>query len=137
MKEVIKMNISRKSKKRIGQDIMELRLALGENQKQFATRLNVSQNAVSIWELGKSRPRPEILREISYLWDQMFSENKESDVSILEKEQTEIEPEILNKIRFFSKLFQREILGIKHSIEQYSTEELLSELKRRTLKNGD
>lgn len=67
----------------------------------------------------------------------MFSKNKESDVFILEKEQTEIEPEMLNKIKFFSKLFQREILGIKHSIEQYSTEELLSELKRRTLKNGD
>lgn len=64
MKEVIKMNISRKNKKRIGQDIRELRLALGEDQKQFATRFNVSQNAVSIWERGESRPKREKLVEI-------------------------------------------------------------------------
>nr|DAX25287.1 MAG TPA: putative zinc finger/helix-turn-helix protein, YgiT family [Caudoviricetes sp.] len=54
MKEVINMNISVKNKKRIGQDIIELRLALGENQKQFATRFNVSQNSVSLWEKGKA-----------------------------------------------------------------------------------
>lgn len=86
MKEVINMNISVKNKKRIGQDIIELRLALGENQKQFATRLNVSQNAVSLWEKGESRPRRDKLLEIKHLYDQTFLENKKAMYHLLIKD---------------------------------------------------
>ena len=134
MKEVINMNISVKNKKRIGQDIIELRLALGENQKQFATRLNVSQNAVSLWEKGESRPRRDKLLEIKHLYDQTFLENKKSNVQSFDKGQTSTNPDVLDKLTDLVEILISERLGTNNSIEQYSTEELFMELERRILK---
>ena len=134
MKEVINMNISVKNKKRIGQDIIELRLALGENQKQFATRFNVSQNAVSLWEKGEIRPRRDKLLEIKHLYDQTFLENKKSNVPSFDKGQTSTNPDVLDKLTDLVEILISERLGTNNSIEQYSTEELFMELERRILK---
>lgn len=133
------MKTTGKSKKRIGQDIMELRLALCENQRQFATRFNVTQATVSSWERGKDRPKQETLVEISHLYDQLFKENKKSNVSSFEKIQTPNHPKKLDKDEFsiVAKLFISELFRTNNSIEQYSTEELFMELKRRILKKDD
>lgn len=135
MKEVINMKTAGKSKKRIGKDIMELRLALGEKQRQFATRFNVTQTTISSWERGKDRPKPETLVEISHLYDQMFNGNKKSNVSSFEKGQTATNHEKIDKFTLL-KLLGRELLGT-NLLEQYSSNELLEELTRRTTKKDD
>lgn len=134
MKEVIKTKTAGKSKKRIGKDIMELRLALGETQKQFAARFNVAQATVSSWELGKDRPKPENLVEISHLHDQMFKGNKKSNVSSFEKIQPSTNHERKDKskkIKLLHELFGTDLL------ELYSSNELLEELTRRATKKDD
>lgn len=133
------MKTTGKNKKRIGKDIMELRLAIGENQRQFATRFNVTQTTVSCWERGKDRPKQETLVEISHLCDQMFKGNKKSNVSSFEKIQDPNHPKKLDKDEFsiVAKLFISELFRTNNSIEQYSTEELFVELERRILKKDD
>ena len=56
MKEVIKMKFRGKNKRKIGKDIQELRLSLGETQKVFGARINVSQTSVMNWEKGRYLP---------------------------------------------------------------------------------
>lgn len=129
------MKTTGKNKKRIGKDIMELRLALGEKQRQFATRFNVTQTTVSCWERGKDRPKQETLVEISHLYDQTFKGNKKSNVSSFGKGQTATNHEKIDKFTLL-KLLGRELLGT-NLLEQYSSNELLEELTRRATKKDD
>ena len=45
--------------KQISQRIKDIRLELGLSQSQFGEKLFVSQDTVSLWELGKSLPSTE------------------------------------------------------------------------------
>ena len=50
------MKFTGKNKRLIGKNIQEFRLSLGETQKQFGARLNVSQTSVMNWENGNCHP---------------------------------------------------------------------------------
>ena len=128
------MKFTGKSKKLIGNNIQELRFSLGETQKEFADRLNVSQNAVTMWETGKCRPKAEHAKVLKQLYKQTLSTNNKSNVSSLEKERTYDIPERLDRVTLFTRILERELLGNHNSIEKYSTEELFRELERRILK---
>ncbi|MBQ8345352.1 MAG: helix-turn-helix transcriptional regulator [Clostridia bacterium] len=52
----------------VGKQIKQLRLAEGLTQKELAERLNKSESAVRMWELGKSEPDIEMLRRIAELF---------------------------------------------------------------------
>lgn len=49
--------------------IRDLRKDLGLSQKDLAAKLNgkVSQSAISMWEKGKTNPRPELVEELSHI----------------------------------------------------------------------
>lgn len=49
--------------------IREKRLSLGISQKELAEKLNVSQQAVSMWETGAKIPRTENLIRIAEICD--------------------------------------------------------------------
>lgn len=53
----------------LGENIKKLRKQLGYSQEKFAKKLNVTQGAVSQWELGNTRPDTEQLITISKLFD--------------------------------------------------------------------
>lgn len=131
------MKFTGKSNKLIGNNIQELRFSLGETQKEFADRLNVSQNAVTMWETGKCRPKAEHAKVLKQLYKQTLSTNKKGNVSSLEKKRTSDIPEKLDRVTLFTRILERELLGGHNSIEMYSTEELLKELERRILKKDD
>ncbi|KHD46662.1 helix-turn-helix transcriptional regulator [Streptococcus hongkongensis] len=54
--------------------IFNLRMALGETDKEFADRFNISLSSVSHWEVGRSKPNITILKEMAELADQSFEE---------------------------------------------------------------
>ncbi|MBE5747258.1 MAG: helix-turn-helix transcriptional regulator [Clostridiales bacterium] len=49
----------------IGQRIKEIRLEHGLSQQRFGAILSVSQDTVSLWEMGKSAPTTEFLIAIA------------------------------------------------------------------------
>lgn len=65
-----------------GRRLRELRISLGYTQKQLADRLGISAESVSMYELGKRRPKKEIQKRINHLFcvtDQYFSQEIEKD----------------------------------------------------------
>lgn len=52
---------------KLGQTIREQRKAKGLTQKQLATKLGKGESTIRMWELGKNRPKPELLQKISEL----------------------------------------------------------------------
>ncbi len=49
----------------IGENIRNLRLTLRYSQKEFAEKLDMSQTAVSQYELGQKQPSLKVLNKIS------------------------------------------------------------------------
>ena len=109
MKEVIKMGFISKNKTKQGQNIKELRLTLGETQKQFAT------------------PSANKMGKMTQLYKQTFS-----DISSFEKLQKPTNSEKIDKSKILE-LLVREL----NPLEQYSSKELLEELTRRASKKDD
>ena len=131
------MKFTGKNNKLIGNNIKELRFSLGETQREFADRLNVSQGSVTSWETGKCRPKAEHAKVLSQLYKQTLSTNNKSNVSSCDKGQTSTNSDVLDKLTVLAEILGIERLGTNNSIEQYSTEELLTELERRILKKDD
>ena len=127
MKEVIEMGFISKNKTKMGQNIRELRLTLGETQKQFATRFNVAKETVGQWERGRCRPSANKMGKMTQLYKQTFS-----DISSFEKLQTPTNSEKIDKSKILE-LLVREL----NPLEQYSSKELLEELTRRATKKDD
>lgn len=127
MKEVIKMGFISKNKTKQGQNIKELRLTLGETQKQFATRLNVAKETVGQWERGRCSPSANKMGKMTQLYKQTFS-----DISSFEKLQKPTNSEKIDKSKILE-LLVREL----NPLEQYSSKELLEELTRRASKKDD
>lgn len=111
----------------MGQNIRELRLTLGETQKQFATRFNVAKETVGQWERGRCRPSANKMGKMTQLYKQTFS-----DISSFEKLQTPTNSEKIDKSKILE-LLVREL----NPLEQYSSKELLEELTRRATKKDD
>ena len=63
-----------------GEKIARLRTGLGLSQNQLATKLGVSNKAVSKWETGQAKPKLDTLRQLSLLFgvsvDELLSEKK-------------------------------------------------------------
>ena len=74
------MGFISKNKTKQGQNIKELRLTLGETQKQFATRFNVAKETVGQWERGRCSPSANKMGKMTQLYKQTFS-----DISSFEK----------------------------------------------------
>lgn len=137
MKEVIKMKFRGKNKRKISKDIQELRLSLGETQKVFGARINVSQTSVMNWEKGRYLPNYAAAKKLSDLYEQTFPENKQSNVSSCDKGQTSTNPDVLDKLTVLAEILGIERLDTNNSLEQYSSKELLEELTRRASKKDD
>lgn len=61
--------------------IIRLRKKQGLSQAQLAEKLNITQGAVSQWEMGLSKPKSEILPELAKALnctiDELFKENSD------------------------------------------------------------
>jgi transcriptional regulator with XRE-family HTH domain len=61
--------------------IIKLRRKQGLSQVQLAEKLNITQGAVSQWEMGLSKPKSEILPELAKALDctidELFKKDKE------------------------------------------------------------
>ncbi len=61
--------------------IIKLRRKQGLSQAQLAEKLNITQGAVSQWEMGLSKPKSEILPELAKALnctiDELFKENSD------------------------------------------------------------
>ena len=61
--------------------ISRLRKKQGLSQVQLAEKLNITQGAVSQWEMGLSKPKSEILPELAKVLnctiDELFKKDKE------------------------------------------------------------
>ena len=53
-----------------GQRIKELRQAENLTQKQLGEKLNVSQDTISLWEIGKSLPSAEDIIRIAKIFNE-------------------------------------------------------------------
>lgn len=131
------MKFRGRSKRKIGKDIQELRLSLGETQKVFGARINVSQTSVMNWEKGRYLPNYATAKKLSDLYEQTFPENKQSNVSSCDKGQTSTNPDVLDKLTVLAEILRIERLDTNNSLEQYSSKELLEELTRRASKKDD
>jgi len=61
-------------KDKIAENILNVRLEHGLNQKQFGEKLGFSQRSVSHWENGDRVPTIEVIRKISKLFDITYEE---------------------------------------------------------------
>jgi transcriptional regulator with XRE-family HTH domain len=61
--------------------IVKLRRKQGLSQAQLAEKLNITQGAVSQWEMGLSKPKSEILPELAKVLDctidELFKKDEE------------------------------------------------------------
>jgi transcriptional regulator with XRE-family HTH domain len=60
--------------------IVKLRRKQGLSQAQLAEKLNITQGAVSQWEMGLSKPKSEILPELAKALDCTIDELFEDDM---------------------------------------------------------
>lgn len=60
--------------------IIRLRKKKGLSQVQLAEKLNITQGAVSQWEMGLSKPKSEILPELAKALDCTIDELFEDDM---------------------------------------------------------
>lgn len=60
--------------------ISRLRKKQGLSQVQLAEKLNITQGAVSQWEMGLSKPKSEILPELAKVLDCTIDELFEDDM---------------------------------------------------------
>lgn len=60
--------------------IIRLRKKQGLSQVQLAEKLNITQGAVSQWEMGLSKPKSEILPELAKALDCTIDELFEDDM---------------------------------------------------------
>lgn len=64
----------RRDPSKLNNRIYNLRMDLGETDRQFAERFNISLSSVSHWEIGRSKPNVTIIKEMAELADQSFEE---------------------------------------------------------------
>ena len=57
-------------------DIKAFRDALGLTQEELAERIGVTHSAISQWESGKKKPRPVVLKMLTYLRDEAAGRKK-------------------------------------------------------------
>lgn len=64
----------RRDPSKLNNRIFNLRMELGETDRQFAERFNISLSSISHWEIGRSKPNVTILKEMAELAGQSFEE---------------------------------------------------------------
>lgn len=92
-----------------GKNIQKLRKAYGISQEEFASKLNVSRQAVSKWESGNGYPEMEKLLQICDLYQCSLDSLVKSEIEIIESEDFNIKAEYEQRTHRYALL---EALGL-------------------------